>query len=122
VCVKLLMLIWHMPNVWWVYNMCKVFSEMCDQLHITPYNAQTQFVTIVNELFSDGIRWGRIVALFAFAGCLAVQCIEKEMPVLVDQVVEWTTTYADSHLISWIQQNGNWVSGSILKQSSLYIF
>jgi len=83
---------------------------MCHQLHITPNNAQATFVTIVNELFSDGIKWGRVVALFAFAGALAVQCVQKEMPLLVDQVVDWTVGYIDGHLMSWIVQNGDWVS------------
>jgi len=83
---------------------------MCRQLHITPNNAQATFVTIVNELFSDGIKWGRVVALFAFSGALAVQCVQKEMPLLVDQVVDWTVAYIDGHLMSWIVQNGDWVS------------
>ena len=89
------------------YN--EVFSEMCNQLHITPNTAQQTFVAIVNELFSDGVKWGRIVALFAFAGALAVQCVEKEMPVLVPQIANWVTQYIDNHLSSWIQENGSWV-------------
>ena len=87
----------------------QVFDDMCNQLHITPNNAQATFVTIVNELFSDGIKWGRIVALFAFSGALAVQCVQKEMPLLVEQVVDWTVAYVDGHLMSWIVQNGDWV-------------
>jgi len=87
----------------------QVFDDMCNQLHITPNNAQATFVTIVNELFSDGIKWGRIVALFAFSGALAVQCVQKEMPLLVEQVVDWTVAYIDGHLMSWIIQNGDWV-------------
>ena len=43
-------------------------------------------------------------------GALAVQCVEKEMPLLVDQVVDWTVSYVDGHLASWIIQNGDWVS------------
>ena len=89
------------------YN--EVFSEMCNQLHITPNTAQQTFVAIVNELFSDGVKWGRIVALFAFAGALAVQCVEKEMPVLVPQIADWVTQYINNHLGSWIQENGSWV-------------
>ena len=89
------------------YN--EVFSEMCNQLHITPNTAQQTFVAIVNELFSDGVRWGRVVALFSFAGALAVQCIEKEMPVLVPQIADWVTHYVDGHLTSWIQENNGWV-------------
>jgi len=52
---------------------------------------------------------GRIVALFAFSGALTVQCIQKEMPLLVEQVVDWTVTYTDGHFMSWIVQNGDWV-------------
>jgi len=66
-------------------------------------------MTIVNELFSDGIKSGRIVALFAFSGALAVQCIQKEMPMLVEQVVDWTVANIDGHLMTWIVQNGEWV-------------
>ena len=29
---------------------------------------------------------------------LAVACIEKEMPVLVDQIVDWVTNYVDTNL------------------------
>jgi len=83
-----------------------VFDEMCNQLHITPNNVQSTFVTIVNELFSDGNKLGRIVA---FSGALAVQCIQKEMPMLVEQVVDWTVAYVDGHLMSWTVQNGDWV-------------
>lgn len=87
----------------------QVFQEMCKQLDIRPNNAEQTFITTVSELFRDGVKWGRIVALFAFSGSLAVECVEKEMPLLVDQVVDWTENYIDTHLHSWIQQNGNWV-------------
>ena len=90
------------------YN--EVFQEMSNQIHITPNTAHPTFTAIVNELFSDGIKWGRIVALFSFGGSLAVQCIEKEMPLLVDQIVDWVTIYIDTNLASWITQHGSWVS------------
>ena len=101
------------------YN--EVFQEMADQIHITPNTAHNTFTAIVNELFSDGIKWGRIVALFSFGGSLAMQCIEKEMPVLVDQIVDWVTNYVDNNLASWITQHGGWVS-NILKFDLFYIF
>ena len=88
----------------------EVFSEMCNQLHITPHTAHPTFTAIVNELFSDGVRWGRVVALFSFGGSLAVQCIEKEMPPLVDQIVDWVVAYVDTQLQSWIDEHGGWVS------------
>ncbi len=88
----------------------EVFQEMCNQLHITPNTAHPTFTAIVNELFSDGIKWGRVVALFSFGGSLAVQCVEKEMPLLVDQIVDWVASYVDNHLKVWITEHGEWVS------------
>ena len=88
----------------------EVFQQMCNQLHITPNTAYPTFMAIVNELFSDGVKWGRIVALFSFGGSLAVQCVEKEMPPLVDQIVDWITGYVENHLQSWIDEHGGWVS------------
>lgn len=88
----------------------EVFQQMCNQLHITPNTAYPTFTAIVNELFSDGVKWGRIVALFSFGGSLAVQCVEKEMPPLVDQIVDWVSAYVDNRLQSWINEHGGWVS------------
>ena len=87
----------------------EVFQQMCNQLHITPNTAHPTFTAIVNELFSDGVKWGRVVALFSFGGSLAVQCVEKEMPPLVDQIVEWVAGYVDNRLQSWITEHGGWV-------------
>lgn len=100
----------------------EVFQEMCNQLHITPNTAHPTFTAIVNELFSDGIKWGRIVALFAFGGSLAVQCVEKEMPPLVDQIVDWVADYVDQNLISWIIEQGGWVSRFFLCRSFIHVF
>ena len=88
----------------------EIFSDMCNQLHITQSTAHPTFIGIVNELFSDGIKWGRIIALFSFGGTLAVQCIETEMPPLVSDVVNWVTDYIDQHLYSWIIEHGGWVT------------
>lgn len=99
------------------YN--QVFQEMSQQLHITPNTTHPTFVAVVDELFRDReadndagqlrVRWGRIVALFAFAGCLSVQCVQKELPNQVENVIDWTATYIDQQLSSWIQQNNGWV-------------
>lgn len=91
----------------------EVFQGMADNLHLTPNTAQDSFMRIVNELFSDGIRWGRIVALVAFGGALSVQCIQLEMPGLVNDIVDWVTEYIDTVLMSWIQEQGGWVSSIV---------
>ena len=89
------------------YN--QVFTNMVNQLHITPDTAQMTYFAIVQELFHDGVNWGRVVALFSFSGCLAVHCVQKEMPAVVDHILEWTSAFLDHRLNSWINQHGGWV-------------
>ena len=86
------------------------FSNICQTIHLQPNTANSTFTTVVNNLFvPGGINWGRIVSLFVFSAALSVHCIEKEMPFIVDQIVDWTASYIEGHLDSWIQANGRWV-------------
>ncbi|NXM36455.1 B2CL1 protein, partial [Oxyruncus cristatus] len=86
----------------------RAFSDLTSQLHITPGTAYQSFEQVVNELFRDGVNWGRIVAFFSFGGALCVESVDKEMRVLVKRIVSWMTTYLTDHLDPWIQENGGW--------------
>lgn len=88
------------------------FNDLHNQLHITPATAYQSFENVMNEVFSDGVNWGRIVGLFAFGGALCVECVEKEMNPLVGRIIEWMTFYLDNHIQPWIQSQGGWVSFS----------
>ncbi|XP_038014562.1 bcl-2-like protein 1 isoform X1 [Motacilla alba alba] len=87
----------------------RAFSDLTSQLHITPSTAYQSFEQVVNELFRDGVNWGRIVAFFSFGGALCVESVVKEMRVLVKRIVSWMTTYLTDHLDPWIQENGGWL-------------
>ncbi|XP_061541355.1 bcl-2-like protein 1 [Phycodurus eques] len=84
------------------------FSDLDQQLHITPATAYQSFENVVDEVFRDDINWGRIVGLFAFGGALCVECMEKEMSPLVGRIIEWMTVYLDNHLQPWIESQGGW--------------
>lgn len=84
------------------------FQEMVTSLHITPDTAQSTFLTVSNEMFSNGINWGRVVALIGFGGAFSVECVSRNMPQLVDSVVDWVATYMNSNLKDWISHNGGW--------------
>lgn len=88
----------------------RAFSDLSSQLHITPATAYQSFESVMNEVFRDGVNWGRVVGLFAFGGALCVECVEKEMSPLVGHIVDWMTVYLDSHIQPWIQTQGGWVS------------
>ncbi|NXJ12989.1 BCL2 regulator, partial [Odontophorus gujanensis] len=84
------------------------FAQMSGQLHLTPFTAHGRFVAVVEELFRDGVNWGRIVAFFEFGGVMCVESVNREMSPLVDNIATWMTEYLNRHLHNWIQDNGGW--------------
>ncbi|XP_009999260.1 PREDICTED: apoptosis regulator Bcl-2 [Chaetura pelagica] len=84
------------------------FAHMSGQLHLTPFTARGRFVAVVEELFRDGVNWGRIVAFFEFGGVMCVESVNREMSSLVDSIAAWMTEYLNRHLHNWIQDNGKW--------------
>ena len=78
-------------------------------MNLSPANARDTFDSIMNETFSDGINWGRIVAMIASAGKFAVECRHKGMDAeYVDNIVDWVTERLDKHLKQWMIANNDW--------------
>lgn len=91
-----------------------VYQNMMITLQITPTTAYPTFLSVASELFRGNgnelmIKWGRIVALYAFAGALAVHCVRLEMPEQVNNIAEWVVTFVQNNLAQWISANGGWV-------------
>lgn len=85
------------------------FTEMSRQLYLTSSTAQRRFSEVIDELFRDGVNWGRIIAFFEFGGTVCVECASKEdMSSQVDNIADWMTEYLNGPLNSWIQENGGW--------------
>ncbi|XP_061835476.1 apoptosis regulator Bcl-2 [Nerophis lumbriciformis] len=85
------------------------FTEMSRQLYLSSTTAQRRFAEVIDELFRDGVNWGRIIAFFEFGGTVCVECATKEeMTSQVDNIAEWMTEYLNASLNSWIQDNGGW--------------
>lgn len=86
----------------------QAFSNLSSQLDITPDTAYHSFKSVMDEVFKDGVNWGRIVGLFVFGGVLCVECVEKDMSNLVPRIADWMTIYLDENITSWIQSQGGW--------------
>nr|QII80252.1 bcl-2 isoform 2 [Amphiprion clarkii] len=86
----------------------QAFSDLSSQLDITPETAYHSFKSVMDEVFKDGVNWGRIVGLFCFGGVLCVECVEKNMSELVPRIADWMTMYLDEHISLWIQSQGGW--------------
>ncbi|XP_022077671.1 bcl-2-like protein 1 [Acanthochromis polyacanthus] len=86
----------------------QTFSDLSSQIDITPETAYHSFKSVMDEVFKDGVNWGRIVGLFCFGGVLCVECVEKNMSELVPRIADWMTMYLDEHISPWIQSQGDW--------------
>ncbi|KAG8571901.1 hypothetical protein GDO81_011822 [Engystomops pustulosus] len=84
------------------------FRHISGLLHLTPSTVRLRFAAVVEELFHDGVNWGRIVAFFEFGGVMCVESVNREMSPLVDSIVGWMTEYLNRHLQNWIQEQGGW--------------
>ncbi|KAJ7365868.1 hypothetical protein OS493_002590 [Desmophyllum pertusum] len=84
-----------------------LLNHLCHKLNITPATVYQTFFEIASEVFADGINWGRIVALFAFGGKLAVYCDQHHMKELVALVTDWVGRYVGG-LCEWIENHGGW--------------
>ena len=87
-----------------------VFQATCNLMDITENTAHSQIALtrIMNGLFKDGIQWSTVVVVLSFAGYAAVQCMQKEIPALVSQIVDWITNYFNNKLNTWIAEQGGW--------------
>ncbi|XP_029446166.1 apoptosis regulator Bcl-2 isoform X2 [Rhinatrema bivittatum] len=85
------------------------FAHMSAQLHVTPCTARARFAAVADELFRDGVNWGRIVAFLEFGGVLCAESVNREMAPLVESIAGWMTEYLDARLQPWIQEQGGWL-------------
>ena len=60
-------------------------------------------------LFNRGISWPRIMALFAFAGGVVIDCIKERRAEFAKTVVYCMKEFMEDNLASWITEHGGWV-------------
>ncbi|EDO34312.1 predicted protein [Nematostella vectensis] len=80
--------------------------NMCDRLDIRQHNAPETFKQVADEIFGDGINWGRIVVLYTFAGKVAKYCQENQLD-NAENVATWVGNYVASKS-DWVKKAGGW--------------
>ena len=90
-----------------------VYSDVLHQLNVTwpltELALKRSFNSFAKNLFSEGVSWARIIALFAFAGGMVVDCVLNSSNMYVPKVKKWTVDYISDELVEWIQARGGWV-------------
>ncbi|XP_022621507.1 apoptosis regulator Bcl-2-like isoform X2 [Seriola dumerili] len=73
-------------------------------------SARRQSLTVVREeLFRDGVNWGRIVAMMELGGALSAEVAKTGGAWQVDDIARWMEESLDSPpLQGWIEDNGGW--------------
>ncbi|KAM3860325.1 apoptosis regulator Bcl-2-like [Diretmus argenteus] len=68
-----------------------------------------RLVAVREELFSDGVNWGRIVALLELGGALCVEVVKRERAWQVQDITGWMVESLEAPpLRGWIDDNGGW--------------
>lgn len=86
------------------------FENLSSNLSINADNARPTFFSVAKEIISDGINWGRIISLFAFAGVLCQHFMVHKQPQMVIEIASILCNFLNEHVLSWVNENGGWVS------------
>lgn len=94
----------------------KVYTNITRQACISPTSILVSdkavaglLMAMSHQMLKTDINWGKIVALFAVAGGLAVDCIHQGHPEFLHGIMEGMTEILEVNLGEWIASNGGWV-------------
>lgn len=83
-----------------------------EQLHWVVHdgNIHSEFKRVTEEMFKDGVHWGKIVALLSFTTNYTLYAIRQGMDgSIVESVCGWTVIFMERELGDWFQEH-SWVS------------
>eukprot|EP00112_Aurelia_sp_Birch-Aquarium-sp1_P003605 Seg1405.7 transcript_id=Seg1405.7/GoldUCD/mRNA.D3Y31 product="Bcl-2-like protein 1" protein_id=Seg1405.7/GoldUCD/D3Y31 len=85
------------------------FDGLASDLSLTPRNGRTTFFSVGKEIIQDGINWGRVIAVFTFAGVLCHHFMVAKKPQMVVEISTSLTSFLNEHVMPWVNKNGGWV-------------
>ncbi|XP_019959764.1 bcl-2-related ovarian killer protein homolog B [Paralichthys olivaceus] len=66
------------------------------------------FIGVTTEVFATGITWGKVVAMYAVAGALAVDCVRQGRATNVHIIVDSLGQFVRKFLVPWLKRRGGW--------------
>ncbi|NP_001279536.1 bcl-2-related ovarian killer protein homolog A [Callorhinchus milii] len=88
-----------------------MYRNVAKQLNITVSSesiVSDAFLAVATEIFSAGITWGKVVALYAVAGGLAIDCVKQGQPAMVHTIVDCLGEFVRKTLVTWLRRRGGW--------------
>lgn len=91
-------------------------------LHISKNTLLRTFLYITDTLFvDDAVSWWKLVTLVDCSAQMAVMCVDRELPNMVENLLAWTSMFMETgNVKSWIEDNGGWVSSPSPPSNSLW--
>ncbi|KAG7279949.1 hypothetical protein CRUP_009924 [Coryphaenoides rupestris] len=71
--------------------------------------AQDVFMKVASGIFTEGITWGRVVALFHLAYRLIYKMLTTNHMENIRIIISWVQQFIREKLHPWITQQGGWV-------------
>ncbi|KAG5280183.1 hypothetical protein AALO_G00085940 [Alosa alosa] len=89
-----------------------IYRDVAKQLNIlvdVESMVSDAFFTVAMEISSSGMTWGKVVAVYALAGALAVDCVRQGHTDMIYTIVDSMGVFAYKGLAPWLIQQGGWV-------------
>ncbi|KAL4222929.1 hypothetical protein ACF0H5_018969 [Mactra antiquata] len=83
------------------------FIEMCSSCSENELDSDV-YTNVLEQIIEDGLHWGRVIAIFTYAGAMSVFCMQNNNHSKVDWIKEWTCSFISSRVENWINENGGW--------------
>ncbi|KAF3426675.1 hypothetical protein E2986_11466 [Frieseomelitta varia] len=91
-----------------------LFNRVARQIGCGSFSSEQSVseavVDISREMIRNGeMTWSKVIALYAVAGGIAVDCVRQGKPEYLPAVQRGMTDVLEEDLAAWIQANGGWV-------------
>ncbi|OAF66142.1 hypothetical protein A3Q56_06132 [Intoshia linei] len=87
---------------------CVFHQYKCNNIK-TLDNLVSSFSTVIDEIFLDGINFGRIIALISFSTFVIQRLIFHDLVDFINEIIKYTNKYYQNYLEQWIDSNGGLV-------------
>lgn len=83
-------------------------GELAAHVAVLLRSDVSDLVVVREELFRNGVNWGRIVAMMGVGGALCTEVARTGESQQVKEIADWMAEGLDT-LQGWIEDNGGWV-------------
>ncbi|XP_063974106.1 bcl-2-related ovarian killer protein homolog B-like [Diachasmimorpha longicaudata] len=90
-----------------------LFTRIARQVGCGGFSCEQTAIEALHDVAREILRygemtWSKIIALYAVAGAIAVDCVRQDRPQFIASIQRAMTEILEEDLASWIHANGGW--------------